>query len=243
MILLGAALAIAVISAVVQVILATFSAVSPFFTQNVWLLALGRAYLIAALPFGVWLWMRGRDIERQRAQQRRQWWVAQEQARQARAAWEYQQWLARQEEERQRHLAKLRTISGLLSLTPTEFERAVCNLLVAQGYRSVRHSGGAGDLNADVTCESPQGQAVVVQCKRYSPHNLVGSPEVQTFVGMAQVHHKADRGIFVTTSGYTAHANELAKSNSDFITLIDGNTLAEMMRSAFVETPWKQVAQ
>jgi restriction system protein len=47
-----------------------------------------------------------------------------------------------------------------------------------------------------------------VQCKRYTPGNHIGSRTMQTFIGMAYVHHKADRAIFVTTSTYTDEAQE-----------------------------------
>ena len=56
---------------------------------------------------------------------------------------------------------------------------------------------------------------MVVQCKRYAPDNLVGSPVIQSFIGMVKIHHKADLGIFVTTSGYTLPAMNLAKEHAD----------------------------
>jgi hypothetical protein len=34
-----------------------------------------------------------------------------------------------------------------------------------------------------------------VQCKRYTPGNHIGSRTMQTLIGMASVHHKADRAI------------------------------------------------
>jgi restriction system protein len=69
-----------------------------------------------------------------------------------------------------------------------------------------------------------------VQCKRYAPDNLVGSPVIQSFIGMVKIHHKADLGIFVTTSGYTLPAMNLAKEHADYLRLIDGPDCAEQMR-------------
>jgi restriction system protein len=105
---------------------------------------------------------------------------------------------------------RVKTLSDLLALSPTDFERAACQLLRDLGYKDVRRTGGAGDLAADVVCRSLQGQSVVVQCKRYAPSQRIGSPVIQTFIGMAHVHHQADRAILITTSGYTRAAIELA---------------------------------
>jgi restriction system protein len=103
-------------------------------------------------------------------------------------------------------------------------------MLSARGYRKVQVHGGAGDLAADLTCLAPDGRSVVVQCKRYAPDNLVGSPVIQSFIGMVKIHHKADLGIFVTTSGYTLPAMNLAKEHADYLRLIDGPDCAEQMR-------------
>ena len=134
------------------------------------------------------------------------------------------------EAERQAHLDRLRTLEGLITLTPTEFEHAVGEMLTAQGYRKVQVHGGAGDLAADLTCLAPDGRSTVVQCKRYAPDNLVGSPVIQSFIGMVKIHHKADLGIFVTTSGYTLPAMNLAKELTDYLRLSDGPECAEQMR-------------
>lgn len=119
------------------------------------------------------------------------------------------------------------SLRDLLSLTPASFEHAVAQLLRDQGYRSVRATGKAGDHQADVTAVSPDGEAVVVQCKRYAPDNPVGSPAVQSFIGMAHVHHRAPVGMVVTTSRFTGPARELAGQHG--IRLIDGNELVRLV--------------
>jgi HJR/Mrr/RecB family endonuclease len=134
------------------------------------------------------------------------------------------------EAERQAHLDRLLTLEGLMALSPTEFEHAVGEMLTAQRYRKVQVHGGAGDLAADLTCLTPDGRSTVVQCKRYAPDNLVGSPAIQQFIGMVKIHHKADLGIFVTTFGYTLPAMNLAKEHTDYLRLIDGPECAEQMR-------------
>lgn len=128
---------------------------------------------------------------------------------------------------RQRLLRRVRALDDLLALTPAKFERAVGELLQTWGYTQVKHTGGAGDLTADLTCRAPDGRSVVVQCKRYARHNRVGSPEVQKFIGMMVVHHRADTGIFVTTSSFTRQAWDLCKQH--WIRAITGKELADAL--------------
>jgi restriction system protein len=133
--------------------------------------------------------------------------------------------------ERQAWLARVRTLDGLRALTPTAFELAAAELLRARGYQRVTHTGGSGDLCADLTGVTPRGELVVVQCKRYGAKRLVGSPEIQQFLGMMTIHHRAQRGLYVTTSGYTRHALALAQQHAPALELIDGERLAALMQS------------
>jgi restriction endonuclease Mrr len=41
---------------------------------------------------------------------------------------------------------------------------------------------------------------VIVQCKRYAPGTKVGTPALQSFIGMLVAHHRTQVGVFVTTS-------------------------------------------
>jgi hypothetical protein len=160
-------------------------------------------------------------------------WAEAERARQVeRARVEAIQAQRREEAERirQAEISRRKTLDGLLSLSPTEFERAVGAMLVTYGYSHVKHTGGAGDLAADLICFDSDGNRIVVQCKRYAVNNLVGSREVQMFIGMAQVHHRATRGLFVTTSDFTQPARTLGNSHREFLTLIDGKLLTKMMQ-------------
>ena len=68
-------------------------------------------------------------------------------------------------------------------------------------------------------------EKVYVQAKRWQ--QTVGRPEVQAFYG-ALAGQRANKGVFITTSGYTAQAIEFAKSVERVI-LVDGSKLAELM--------------
>ncbi len=115
----------------------------------------------------------------------------------------------------------------LLALTPVQFEEAIGDLLTDLGYRSVRRVGGAGDLAADLTAVDREGRSTVIQCKRLAPGSRVGSPDMQKFIGMVAVHHRAERGIFVTTCTFSAPAEALAQQHG--IALMDGPRLSELL--------------
>jgi HJR/Mrr/RecB family endonuclease len=128
---------------------------------------------------------------------------------------------------RTRKRTKQHHLMELLVLTPTQFEEAIGRLLTDLGYRGVRRVGRAGDLAADLIALDREGRRTVVQCKRLAPGSRVGSPDVQTFIGMLTVHHRAEQGIFVTTAEFTEPAENLAKQHD--IALIDGSRLCELL--------------
>ncbi len=131
--------------------------------------------------------------------------------------------------------ARLPTLSTFLALTPTQFEIAVGGLFEASGYTNIQHTGGGGDLMADLTCVTPNGFAAVVQCKQYRPDHTVGSPAIQAFIGMAYRHHRVSKAIFVTTSTFTEPARVLARQHN--IELIDGQQLIQMVETANTRFP------
>jgi Restriction endonuclease len=123
-------------------------------------------------------------------------------------------------------------LEDLLALDPRQFEEAVAAIIRELGGRQVRITGRSGDLSVDITFRNGDGTSVAVQCKRYTPPTRVGSVEVQQFIGMAKLHHKADAAMYVTTSDYTRAARELARQHKD-LTLIDGLMLAEVLANIF----------
>ncbi len=139
-----------------------------------------------------------------------------------------------------RRRRRIRSLDDLLALTPAQFEEAVAHLLRRLGYRSVERTGKSGDLAADIQCTDRAGRHIVVQCKRYAPANRVGSPDMQTFIGMANVHHKAELGIFVTTSGFTKPARDLASEHD--IVLYDGEELSRLLGKVRLSSKWRHVA-
>jgi restriction system protein len=117
-------------------------------------------------------------------------------------------------------------LGQILDLSPRDFEEFTRRLLSDHGFRDLRLVGGSGDLGVDIVGRDQAGRSVAVQCKRYSPTQRIGSPAIQTFIGMQKIHHGADLGIFVTTSDYTPDAHKLAAQHG--IWLVDGNALVRM---------------
>jgi len=98
---------------------------------------------------------------------------------------------------------------NLQTLSGHEFERVVMLLLTKMGFHAeLTEVTGDGGIDLIATLDRPfVGGKYLFQCKRYAPENLVGSPAVRDFYG-AIVANKAVKGVFVTTSDFSAHAKE-----------------------------------
>ncbi len=118
---------------------------------------------------------------------------------------------------------------------PDFFERLIVNLLLKLGYggslaNAGRALGRSGDDGVDgVIDQDILGlDRVYIQAKRYAPGNTIGAGAIRDFFGSLD-RHKAAKGIFVTTSAFSAPAVETAQFLSKRIVLIDGDELAELM--------------
>lgn len=114
-------------------------------------------------------------------------------------------------------------------MSGADFEQLVARLMTRDGFADVRVPGGRGDLGADVV-GSREGRRVVVQCKRYSVHRSVSSPEMQKFLGTCFHEHDADEAWFVTTTRFSGPARELGERRG--VRLVDRQVLAEWMASS-----------
>ena len=68
--------------------------------------------------------------------------------------------------------------------------------------------------------------AIYIQAKRWE--STVGRPEIQRFVG-ALTGHRAKKGLFITTSNFSAEAQAYVTNIDAKVVLIDGETLAQLM--------------
>lgn len=115
------------------------------------------------------------------------------------------------------------TISDLLKMHPYQFERHIAYIFQKMGYKALA-KGGMYDGGIDIEARL-NGEFVVIQCKRYSRHNKVGSPEVRNFIGAMTVS-KADKGYFVTTSSFSQPALREAR-HVETLSLIDGQGIID----------------
>jgi curved DNA-binding protein CbpA len=135
---------------------------------------------------------------------------------------------AEAQQDEARHAAESGDLAFILALSPTQFEYTMAALLRMLGMTDVERVGGRGDLGVDITARDPSGRTMVVQCKRYARTKKIGSPDIQKFIGMAHVHHKADIKLFVTTSEYTEDARALARHHD--IQLMNGSDIENLAR-------------
>jgi len=122
-------------------------------------------------------------------------------------------------------------LDELSKVAPQHFETIVLDLLHRMGYGAKREDlqrvGGVGDAGIDgvISLDKLGLEKVYVQAKRWQ--GPVGRPDVQGFYG-ALAGQRAHKGVFITTSTYTAQATEFAKS-VERVVLIDGTRLAGLM--------------
>ena len=117
--------------------------------------------------------------------------------------------------------------------SPSFFEQLVVDLMIAMGYGGSRKEAGratqaTNDDGIDgIIKEDKLGLDVIyLQAKRWS--NTVHRPEIDKFIG-ALTRQRARKGVFITTSEFSAGAREAALSLDIKVVLIDGSELAQLM--------------
>ena len=120
-------------------------------------------------------------------------------------------------------------------VTPEFFERLLIDLLLAMGYggtgEGAAHAlGKTGDNGVDgVIDQDPLGvDQIYIQAKRYAEGNNVSAGDIRDFFGALNLK-RAQKGIFITTSGFTQSAIETAQNLGNRIVLINGKELAKLM--------------
>lgn len=122
------------------------------------------------------------------------------------------------------------------ALDPDVFEQLIVDLLLRMGFGGSRRDAGerlgrTGDGGVDgVIRQDALGlDAIYVQAKRNAADNTVGAPAIQAFAG-ALLQRGAMKGVFVTTSAFSAQARQTAAAyGSHKIVLLDGEELARLL--------------
>lgn len=154
------------------------------FWSAIWMYVVGGVVAAACGGLGWWLWRTDRILRGRDREWRQQDAVA----------------------------AGHRSLAEVDGMSGTEFEELVAGLCRRDGCREVRRVGGSGDQGADVVGRLPDGRAMVVQCKRYTPSAVIASREVRDLLG-SKVHFGADVAVFVTTTRFSKPAMDVVVGN------------------------------
>jgi hypothetical protein len=105
-------------------------------------------------------------------------------------------------------------LEQMQQLTGKQFEELITTVLARSGFRcQMTRASGDGGIDIVAVLDKPLvGGKYLIQCKRYSPGILVGSPIVREFYGAVSADPEAVKGILVTTSGYTEEARKFAQA-------------------------------
>lgn len=120
-------------------------------------------------------------------------------------------------------------LATLLDIPPDGFERLCQRLLRESGFEKVQITGKSGDGGLDgigiLQVNAFVSFKVLFQCKRYS--GSVNASQVRDFRGAMM--GRADKGIILTTGGFTADARkEAVRDGVPPIELVDGEKLLDM---------------
>lgn len=138
----------------------------------------------------------------------------------------------------QAHQALMKSLADDLlaqvrAATPNFFEQLVVDLMITMGYGGSRKEAGRAtqQTNDDgidgIIKEDKLGLDVIyLQAKRWT--NTVHRPEIDKFIG-ALTRQRARKGVFITTSEFSAGAREAAMGLDIKVVLIDGVELARLM--------------
>ena len=120
-------------------------------------------------------------------------------------------------------------LSDLATLSGVAFEGVIRDLFRKMGFRAeMTKASGDGGIDIEAVLDKPIiGGRYLTQCKRLAAGSLIGSPTIREFYGALTADRKAAKGIFITTSGFTAQALEFAEGLA--IELIDGARLTRLL--------------
>lgn len=119
-------------------------------------------------------------------------------------------------------------LESLGRLDPAEFENLMCNVCRAMGLEA-EVTGKTGDGGIDIVAHNRSplvGGTYIIQCKRYSGN--VPVEMVRDLYGVV-TDRRANKGILITSGGFTAAGYEFAKGKP--LELIDATTLAILLRT------------
>ena len=121
----------------------------------------------------------------------------------------------------------------VMKMSSYEFESLIIKLLVKMGYGSMHNSTTQRSVDEGidgfVSSDRFGFDSIYTQAKQWKHEAKVSRPEIQKFLG-ALAGQGADKGVFITTSSFSAGAREFVKKQLNHkIVLIDGDELMNLM--------------
>lgn len=118
-------------------------------------------------------------------------------------------------------------------MDPRDFEELVAAVLRAMGYKTSVSKAGP-DEGVDIRAHPDElgfeRPLIKVQVKRRN--TTVGSPQVREFVGALE---EGDKGLYVSTGGYTGDAERGAKNTRKVVTLLDRDDFIQLLLENYEE--------
>lgn len=127
---------------------------------------------------------------------------------------------------------KIELLQKIKTMNEYDFEKFSAQMLLKLGFINVSVTQKSGDKGINGIGEYVISKVLIdkfaFQCKRYSTENVTG-PQMKEFVA-ALSNKRIKQGIYITTTGYSADAKEVANTSGDIkIQLIDGNKLSQIL--------------
>ena len=125
-------------------------------------------------------------------------------------------------------------LENIKNKPPEFFENLVVDLLLAMGYGGSRREAGEaigkshdGGIDGIIKEDKLGLDIIYLQAKRYDSGSI-GEGSIRNFVGALAAKH-AQKGIFITTAGYSNSAREYVKKVPQKVILIGGDDLVDFM--------------
>lgn len=120
------------------------------------------------------------------------------------------------------------TLSKMHALSPRHFEQFVADVWQeCQGWQTEVMPKGP-DRGLDVIGQPPNGgKKTAVQCKRYAEGNKITSRHIQQYASLRQQRSDVSGVTIVTTSSFTADAEDLADRLD--VRCLDGDSLVRLV--------------
>ena len=128
---------------------------------------------------------------------------------------------------RNRHYSRIEKLLRAYSGRPREFEYFVAELYEGLGYET-EVTSGSRDGGKDIIMYKGR-KKYAVEVKLYDQDRKISREKIQK-LHSAMIDIEADYGIFVTTSDFTADAEEYADKYG--IICVNGNKLSRMIKSS-----------